>query len=209
MIRKVTVCLFMVSAAALAGAAEPDLATLTDWMSGSFSSAAQAEADSAYYDIRLEMVPIWTDREDARWLYVEQAVAGMTDRPYRQRVYRVSAGEGGVFESAVYTLPDPAKYVGAAGEEFPLRDLAPGDLELREGCTVFLKLDGKDRFTGGTEGRGCLSGLRGAAYATSEVVVGPGRIESWDRGFDAEGAQVWGAEMGAYVFLRTEGEEQE
>ena len=37
--------------------------------------------------------------------------------------------------------------------------------------------------------------------ATSEVVVSPGRIESWDRGFDAEGAQVWGAEKGAYVFL--------
>jgi hypothetical protein len=37
--------------------------------------------------------------------------------------------------------------------------------------------------------------------ATSEVVVSPGRIESWDRGFDAEGVQVWGAEKGAYVFL--------
>ena len=55
---------------------------------------------------------------------------------------------------------------------------------------------------GGTRGEGCASNLRGAAYATSEVVIMPGRIESWDRGFDAEGHQVWGAEKGAYVFVR-------
>ena len=92
--------------------------------------------------------------------------------------------------------------VGAWREQNLLKGLTPEDLELREGCTVFLKYDGNGRFVGGTEGNGCLSGLRGATYATSEVIVGPGRIESWDRGFDAEGVQVWGAEKGAYVFLR-------
>ena len=50
-------------------------------MTGNFSSAAQAEADSAYYDISLDMAPIWTDREDAGWLYVEQAVASMLTSP--------------------------------------------------------------------------------------------------------------------------------
>jgi hypothetical protein len=29
----------------------------------------------------------------------------------------------------------------------------------------------------------------------------PGKIVSWDRGFDASGAQVWGAEKGGYIFL--------
>jgi hypothetical protein len=196
------VWLLMLMVISAAAADEPDAATLVSWMTGSFSSAAQAAADSAYYDIRLEMAPIWTERDDALWLYVEQAVAGMTDRPYRQRVYRVSQGPDGVFASAVYTLPDPAQLVGAWRQDQPLEGLTPEDLELREGCTVFLRYDGEGRFSGGTEGDGCLSGLRGAAYATSEVTVGPGLIESWDRGFDAEGNQVWGAEKGAYVFLR-------
>jgi len=44
---------------------------LADWMTGSFSSAAQAEADSAFFDIRLEMVRIRPDLTDATWLYVE------------------------------------------------------------------------------------------------------------------------------------------
>jgi CpeT protein len=126
----------------------------------------------------------------------------MTDKPYRQRVYRVSQGEDGVFASAVYTLPDPAKQVGASRDKEPLKYLAPEDLELREGCTVYLKFDGKGRFVGGTDANSCLSEHRGATYATSEVIVSPGRIESWDRGFDADGVQVWGAEKGAYVFLR-------
>lgn len=191
-------------AVSLAETGQTDLEKLAGWMSGSFNSTAQAAEDSAYYDIRLEMAAIWTERDDAVWLYVEQAVAGMTDRPYRQRVYRVSENEKGVFESAVYTLPEPEKLVGAWQDQELLKGVTPEDLLLREGCTVFLKYDGEGRFEGGTEGNGCLSGLRGAAYATSEVIVEPGRIESWDRGFDTEGAQVWGAEKGAYVFLRAQ-----
>jgi CpeT protein len=27
-------------------------------------------------------------------------------------------------------------------------------------------------------------------------------MQSWDRGYDTAGAQVWGAEKGAYIFVR-------
>ena len=79
-----------------------------------------------------------------------------------------------MFASAVYTLPDPGKYVGAAGSANPLGDLAPEDLELREGCTVFLKYDGQGGSSGGTDRfilpqRACGE----PAYATSEVIVTP------------------------------------
>lgn len=187
--------------AAPAAAEDMNVATLAEWMTGSFSSAAQAEDDSNYFDIRLEMVPVWTDRDDAHWLYVEQAVAGMADKPYRQRVYRVRHLEGNQYESAVFTLPEPEKYVGVWQKEDPFDDLTPADLIPREGCTVYLTYMGDERFEGGTRGEGCLSTLRGAAYATSEVVIIPGRVESWDRGFDAEGNQIWGAENGPYIFI--------
>ena len=52
-------------------------------------------------------------------------------------------------------------------------------------------------FRGSTEAGQCPSALRGASYATAEVVVGPEGIDSWDRGYDAAGEQVWGAEKGA------------
>jgi hypothetical protein len=88
-----------------AGAAEPPgLDTVAAWMTGSFSSAAQAAADPDFRDIRLHVAPIWPEAGGVRWLYVEQAAAD--------------------------------------------------------------------------------------------------RLESWDRGFDAAGVQVWGSEKGPYVFVR-------
>jgi hypothetical protein len=172
------------------------LDTLVDWMTGSFGSGRQAASDSAYYDIRLEMVRIWTARTDGAWLYVEQAVAASTDRPYRQRVYHVTQIENDLFKSEVFAIPEAQDHAGEWRVEEPLADLTPEDLEPRKGCAVFLRRSATGEFDGSTVGRSCASGLRGAAYATSEVTVGPGRIESWDRGFDEHGVQVWGAEKG-------------
>ena len=129
----------------------------------------------------------------------------MVDRiiesPYRQRVYCVTQLEDDLLKSAVFALPDPEAHAGAWREENPLAGLSPDDLVLREGCAVFLRAGDGD-FSGGTIGRGCASELRGASYAVSEVIVGPDRIDSWDRGFSDTGEQVWGAEKSAYSFLR-------
>jgi hypothetical protein len=171
-------------------------------MAGSFSSAAQAAADTNCFDIRLEIVPVWGAREDGPWLYVEQAAAGHLERPYRQRVYHVIAGDSGEVVSEVFTIPDPLRFAGAWRDEAPLAALAPDSLELREGCGVVLRRTEQGPFVGGTVGTGCASTLRGAAYATSEVELGPDRLTSWDRGFDADGNQVWGAVTGPYVFDR-------
>lgn len=187
-------------------AAPGDLEVLRTWMTGSFSSAAQAEADADYFDIRLEMVPIWTERTDGFWLYVEQAAGTALDAPYRQRVYHVAEKPDGGILSEVYELPDPAAFVQA--HERPreaFADLEPDALLLREGCGVHLDRTPGGVFEGSTRGKGCRSSLGSAAYATSEVRILEDRIESWDRGFDAEDAQAWGAENGAYIFLRVVG----
>lgn len=179
-----------------------DLTDLYDWMTGSFSSQEQSVRDSAFYDIRLEMVPIWKERSDARWLYVEQAVATSVDEPYRQRVYRVSQIDDTTYRSDVYTIPDPMRFAGAWKEDQPLNELTPDSLELREGCSIIMVAEGDSAFVGGSVGEGCASDLRGAVYAVSEVrITGDGMV-TWDRGFDAEANQVWGAETGGYEFRR-------
>jgi len=176
---------------------------LAEWMGGSFSSGAQAAADPEnYLDVRLEMRRIWPERIDGAWLYVEQAVASALDRPYRQRIYRVHDVAPGELRSEVFELPgDPLIYAGAFEDVRRLDALRPRELALRVGCEVHLRRTGTDEFRGSTLGDGCASTLRGAAFATSHVVVTSSRIESWDRGFDHEGAQVWGATHGPYVFL--------
>jgi reactive intermediate/imine deaminase len=200
MLERILICGVLV--AAVPTAAAGDLETLATWMSGSFSSQAQSQEDPAYYDIRLEMEPIWTEREDGIWLYVEQAAASSLDRPYRQRVYHLTTQEDGSFRSDVFEIPDALEHAGVWRNPKPLQQLSPDDLTLREGCAVILRKQDDANFAGSTVEDACTSSLRGASYATSEVIVRPDGIESWDRGYDAEGKQVWGAEKGAYVFDR-------
>ncbi|MBD3237111.1 MAG: hypothetical protein GF330_10430 [Candidatus Eisenbacteria bacterium] len=179
-----------------------ELDLLLRWMTGAFSSAAQAAADSSYYDIRLQMVPIWPTRADGRWLYVEQAVAGHEDRPYRQRIYRVDRIAAGTYRSRVYELTDPLRFAGAWRDVRTFDALSPDSLTLREGCAVLLQRRADGAFAGTTREGICRSSLRGASYATSEVVVTAHGIVSWDRGFDDQGQQVWGATAGGYRFAR-------
>lgn len=198
------IALLSLSLAACDGAGPSGLDDLVTMMTGSFSSGAQAEADSSFFDIRLEMAPIWQGREGlvGHYLYVEQAAAWALDKPYRQRVYHVTEEEGGVFRSMVYALPDPAAAVGAWSLDDPLADLSPADLVEREGCAVYLEPRPDGSYEGSTRDRECTSSLRGAVYATSEITIAADRIVSWDRGWDADGNQVWGAEKAGYVFLR-------
>ena len=174
---------------------------LVSLMRGSFSSREQALGDPEFFDIRLHMMPIWTDRDDARWLYVEQAVAVAQAEPYRQRVYRVAPGDDGTIVSAVYTIEDPQRVALAWKDPGKLEALREDELLHKDGCEVVLRQTGPERFEGATGERSCHSDLRGASYATSEVTVTPEGVLSWDRGFDDAGQQVWGATKGGYRFL--------
>jgi hypothetical protein len=168
-------------------------------MAGSYSSEKQHNQDSTFFDIRLKMVPIWKDRTDARWLYVEQALASKQDKPYRQRIYKITEAQSGTFESAVFTLNSPLRFVGNLNL---VEKLSPDSLQLREGCAVILKKNGRKRFVGATDAKKCPSDMRNAAYATSEVILTSKSICSWDRGYDREDRQVWGAEKGGYQFRK-------
>jgi len=194
------------AAATTAPAANSDLDQLVQWMTGSFSSAEQHAKDPDFFDIRLEMRPIWTDRTDGRWLYVEQAVATMRHQPYRQRIYYVTSVTDGKFQSAVFELPgNPLAYAGAWGKPELLKGLAQDKLLPREGCTMHLTRQADGSFAGGTEGRGCASSRQGAKYATSEARIYADRLVTLDRGYDEKGRQVWGSQKGGYIFKRVSG----
>lgn len=175
-----------------------ELETVFSWMSGRFSSEKQAAADSAFFSITLKMRPVWKETRTEKWLYVEQAMAGKP--PYRQRMYRLRLTGDTALESTVFELPGPSRFAGAAEKPEMLSGLTADSLLLRPGCAIVLRPKGDRLFSGSTPGRQCLSSLRGASYATSEVEVGPAGLLSWDRGWDVSGRQVWGAVKGGYRF---------
>lgn len=179
-----------------------DMVRLVTWMTGSFSSEEQAKSDTNFLDIRLHVVNIWPEFSSGFWLYVEQAIAAKQDKPYRQRVYFVRQLSDELFESKVFTINEPLRFAGEWRKPDPLRSLTADSLIARDGCSIILRKHGLESFIGSTISKECPSELRGASYAVSDVAITSTQMVSWDRGYDTQGRQVWGATTGGYIFRK-------
>jgi CpeT protein len=179
-----------------------DLQQLVIRMAGEFSSEQQSIDDTSYFHIKLRMKPIWSKSKEGYWLYVEQAMAKMEDKPYRQRVYHVYQSDDSTIVSKVYEIKSASAYTGSWKDQSKLESLKKDSLVDRTGCSIYLHKNANGDFAGSTPGKECLSSLRGATYATSEVVISATKLVSWDRGWDASDLQVWGAKTGGYIFVK-------
>ena len=185
---------------------EGDWESLARRLTGRFTSEAQSREDPDYFDVRCDGFPLWKERGE-QWLYVERTVPGLPESPYRQTVYRLGGEAAGKadkrrFELDAYAIVEPGRFAGASSDPARLSAMTSQDLVARPGCSILLERGGDDTFTGGTKGRDCPGDAPGVAYVTSEWTVTKDTLMRWDRGFDADGRQVWGATKGPYVFRR-------
>jgi len=181
-------------------ASDNQLELLANYLSGSFSSTAQAASDSNFFDIHLNVVRIWPTRLDGIWLYVEQAAAISLNNPYRQRIYHLYQ-TGDNYVSAIYTIANQEAVIGGYKQVQLFESLTLKDVELKAGCEVYLKYI-NNHFEGQTGDKTCPSDLRGATYTTSKVWLNANEMRSWDQGFNDKGLQVWGSTAGPYIFKR-------
>lgn len=179
-----------------------DLIQLKSFLQGNFSSEQQSETDTSYSSVTLYMKQVWPRRKDGYWLYVEQAMRQTPDKPYRQRMYHLYLQDDSTLVSQVFEFKDPASLVGWWKEPKRFDSLKFFALSSRPGCEVYISKNKKGQFIGSTQGKECSSVLRGASYATSEVIIDNAGIRSWDRGWSADQQQVWGAEKGPYIFKK-------
>ena len=179
----------------------PSLMLLKKYMVGSYSSALQARRDTTYLNIELEMVRIWLKDTNGIWLYVEQATAAKKDKPYRQRIYHLTQQDDSTFISTVCTLDSMHLFAGAYRDIARFGAIKPAEAKPLPGCDLVLHWR-NGRFVGSTHDRDCTNAWGKATYATSEVVIGPDRMVSWDRSYNDAGEQVWGAEKGGYEFVK-------
>ncbi|MFK7833855.1 MAG: chromophore lyase CpcT/CpeT [Winogradskyella sp.] len=177
---------------------DTELKELFYLMQGSFNSEVQAQVDSSYYNIALHMYPIWEDK--GNFLYVEQALNSRQNKPYRQRIYEVTRASDSTFSSAIYTLNTDSLWIGKWKTPKAFDSISLKDIALKEGCEVILTRINPNQFIGKTGDTTCVSTMNGAAFARSEVEILEDKIISWDRGFDANGDYVWGAEKAGYIF---------
>lgn len=181
-----------------------DITALKKRMAGRFDSKDQADKDTNFFAIQLIMKPVWTDRKDGFWLYVEQAAMRKLDKPYRQRAYHVYLQDDKTIVSQVYEFRDPKLYIGEWKKEKPLGSISPDSLISKEGCAIYLHKSKNGNYVGSTPEKECPSSLKGSAYATSEVLIMKNLILSLDRGYDKADVQVWGSENGGYRFMKRE-----
>lgn len=190
--------------AALAPAASADmLDDYVDLATGTFSTAAQARQDQRYDAVTWHIAEIWKNRGsgDDRWLYSESWIDD-ADKPYMQRVSRLSVTDNGELLSERYRLPASADLVGAYADIARFDAIDEEDLDKLDGCDGVYVRAGTSRFEGTTIGRSCESRYKGASYAISQSVVTADGMTNWDRGFSEDGELVWGPAAGGYRFER-------
>ena len=182
-------------------------APLDDYLrlaTGHFTSAAQAATDSRYELAIWHIAEIWPAEPSAtRWLYTESWMDG-AESPYLQRISSVEQRPDGSLITRRYSIPGPERFVGAWQQVARFDALEPGQLASLDGCDIVLVRAGTQRFEGGTQGAGCRNGYKGASYAISQGIVTVDGMINWDRGFNADGEQVWGPAAGGYRFRRAD-----
>lgn len=173
-------------------------------MTGTFSTTEQARGDQNFRNLTMHATPIWTDRMDGPWLYAEQALSDAPEHPHRQHIYQLIALTESSLELHVFDLPEPIAVTGAWKNPLHLGKLTPVDLSTHQVCTLVFQIQSDGSFKGGTGVQGYASTLRGASFATTEMTVSAQQILLWDRGYNANGTQVWGSVRGGYLFKRIE-----
>lgn len=183
-------------------AQDRDIVQLTQYMSGSFSTEKQAHRDSTFPHVHMHMTRIWADRTDGVWIYGEQSSPTVPATTIRQRIYRLHRNEDRVLECAVYSLPEPRKFVGAWNDSTKFAALTPERLKLKDGCQIYLH-EINEHYEGATEGMACTGDVSGTAFTSAEIKIYADAIIWWEKGFNSAGEQVWGSTKGSSIFLRT------
>ncbi|MGB3535895.1 MAG: chromophore lyase CpcT/CpeT [Microcoleaceae cyanobacterium] len=179
------------------------------YLEGIMDTTEQAAAISDAASVRMttceiEVEEIETTNQQTQFifLYQEQALTNKLDQPYRQRFLKISPDENyQQVESASFKLIQPKKYVGFCDQPESERVIKAEELG-ESNCSVFLQKQ-ESGYLGKTPPEGCETNFRDAVKVTNTIILNEMGMDTLDRGFNAEGKQVWGAENRPYQFRRS------
>ncbi len=194
------------SSAPLAQQVQQVAAYLTGTMETSAPSSAHP---GSRVTVRMSTCAIQrTDQLDQVWLYQEQALSTELNQPYRQRFLQITASPySQTVRSLSYKPIHPQAWVNFCDRSASDRRITPSALSTPL-CSVFLKpardSTGQNIYWGNTPADGCPANVRGATRITNHILLHSTGMETWDRGFDAQGKQVWGAKAESYHYRKIE-----
>lgn len=168
-------------------------------MAGTFDTTEQAKLDAEVPPLRAVAVLVPKSRlsDGALVLYREEARLDRLDRPERQRFLRVEEVASGRVVVRMFELKEAASAAGKWRTPEVLALFSRNDVRDRPACAITMTKKG-DHYEGSATDLGCAPPLLGVSRPTSEIRLWPGRMETWERGFDAKGVQVWGPRKGPF-----------
>ncbi|KAF3887101.1 MULTISPECIES: chromophore lyase CpcT/CpeT [Nostocales] len=190
------------------------LLTLARYLLGEFDNREQALADPAWYvHLRLwhRKVPLF--QEDSVTIFAEQANIVQLDKPYRQRILRLTEGQNthAPLKAQYYMPKNPTALLGAGRNPDLLNRLTYDQLELLPSCVLDVKQDtlapNSYKFTATPPANTLCSFTYGGS--TIQISLGfestEDRFMSFDKGIDpSSGKATWGAILGPYRYNKRE-----
>jgi hypothetical protein len=171
---------------------------------GVMDTSAQASANPKAPSVRMttcrvQIIDNPTEAISSAYLYQEQALTDNLDKPYRQRLLQIKPSTGDrTVESKSFKPQNPESLIGLCNKPETQRVIQFSNLG-ESVCSVFLKPTDKG-YLGETPSQGCPANIRGAVKITNTILLHSEGMDTWDRGYDAQGNQVWGAENQSYQY---------
>jgi hypothetical protein len=176
-------------------------------LEGVMDTSAQAAINSKAPNVRMTTCRIQVtdvasaNADESIFLYQEQALSQDLSKPYRQRFLQLSPSlYSQSVRSRSFKPANPSAWTGLCNKPTADRTIQFKDLG-NPVCNVFLKRSGND-YIGNTPIDGCPAKVRGAVRITNHIELRSIGMDTWDRGFDANGKQVWGARAESYQYRR-------
>lgn len=175
-------------------------------LEGVMDTSAQAAANPGAPNVRMTTCKVKVEKAIASpnsqlsvFLYQEQALSQKLSSPYRQRLLQITpSADRQTVESRAFRPPTPEKLIGLCNKPDHHRIIRQSDLG-QVTCSVFLKPVGEN-YVGETPAEGCPTNYKGAVRITNTITLHETGMDTQDRGFDASGNQVWGAQEQSYEF---------
>ena len=194
------VCLFSTTSAQAAPIPiEEQIEAVVSHLVGTMDTSAQAATNPDRVGVRMTTCRVQlvkSDRQESSspsvYLYQEQALIEKLNQPYRQRFLRIGVSDDGLkVESKSFKLLNREPWIGQCNKPADKRLLQSSEFG-ESVCSVFLK-PVITIYIGETQPGGCSTNVRGAVTITNRIILHATGMDTWDRGFDANGDQVWGA----------------
>jgi hypothetical protein len=170
-------------------------------LEGVMTTSVQVKNDAPEIQVQMTTCRVEVDKnKDSIFLYQEQGIVGSLDKPYRQRFLEIATSEesDNIVYSHSYKPDNLEQWTNfCISKAKTVSESSLGKLV----CTVTLK-PFLTVYSGTTPPEGCPANVRGAVSITNRIILHQDGMDTWDRGFDESGNQVWGAEDQAYRFRR-------